>query len=215
MKQKLFSAIGILMTFILWTMAVCTLDVQAAGPQGSAIGFGSLNLAFHNLTGVHMALYSITDWLSLVPLGFILGFALLGLTQWIQRKSLLRVDPSILALGIFYLLTLAAFCFFETCVVNYRPILIDDTLEASYPSSTTLLVLCVIPTAKRQLRRRIQHPVRSKCTQGVLTVFMLFMVLARLLSGVHWLTDIVGGILLSTGLVLLYDCACSLKTPSL
>ena len=215
MKQKRFSAIGILMTFILWTMAVCTLDVQPFGPQGSAIGFGSLNLAFHKLTGVHMALYTVTDWLSLIPLGFILGFALLGLTQWIQRKSLRRVDLGILVLGIFYLVTLAFFCFFEIFVVNYRPILINGTLEPSYPSSTTLLVLCVIPTAKRQLRKRIQHPARSKCTQGVLTVFMLFMVLARLLSGVHWLTDIIGGILLSRGLVLLYDWACSLKTTSL
>jgi undecaprenyl-diphosphatase len=31
------------------------------------------------------------------------------------------------------------------------------------------------------------------------------MVAARLASGVHWLTDIIGGILLSAGLVMIYD----------
>ena len=152
-----------------------------------------------------MTLYTITDWLGLVPVVFGFGFAVLGLVQWIKRKSIRKVDASILILGGFYVVTLAAYLFFESYVVNYRPVLIEGFLEASYPSSTTLLVLCVMPTARMQLRQRIQHPVVCRCVCTAIDVFIAFMIVGRLVSGVHWLTDIIGGILLSAGLVMTYD----------
>ena len=204
-KRKFCIALGLLAAFILWTIAISLIDVQPIGPQGSSVGFATLNGFVHNLTGVHMTLYTITDWLGLVPVAFGFGFAVLGLVQWIRRKSILKVDRSILILGGFYVVTLAAYLFFESYVVNYRPVLIEGYLEASYPSSTTLLVLCVMPTAMIQLRERIKQPMLRKCVSIVITAFIAFMVIGRLVSGVHWLTDIVGGILLSTGLVMIYD----------
>ena len=204
-KQKFYIALGLLAAFALWTLAIRLIDVQAIGPQGSTVGFATLNGFVHNLTGVHIQLYTITDWLGLVPVAFGFGFAVLGLVQWIKRKSILKVDCSILILGGFYIVTLAAYLFFESYVVNYRPVLIEGYLEASYPSSTTLLVLCVMPTAMMQLRDRIQQPMLRKCVSIVITAFMAFMVFGRLISGVHWLTDIIGGILLSAGLVMIYD----------
>ena len=200
-------ACGLLALFALWTLAVSRIDVQAIGPQGSSVGFASLNAAVHRLTGVHMALYTLTDWLGLLPLLVVLGFAALGLAQLIQRKSLMKVDRSILALGGFYMLVMAAYLLFEEVVVNYRPVLIEGRLEASYPSSTTMLVLCVMPTAIMQLSRRIRSRHLKICVTVVLTAFSVFMVVGRLLSGVHWLSDIVGGLLLSAGLVALYAAA--------
>ena len=204
-KRKFCIALGLLAAFALWTIAISLIDVQAIGPQGSTVGFATLNSMVHMLTGVHMQLYTITDWLGLVPVAFGFGFALLGLAQWIKRKSILKVDGSILILGGFYIVTLAAYLFFESYVVNYRPVLIEGYLEASYPSSTTLLVLCVMPTAIMQLRDRIKQPMFRKCVSIVITAFIAFMVIGRLISGVHWLTDIIGGILLSAGLVITYD----------
>ena len=204
MKNKKKSAFCLLGMFLLWTAAVCLVDVRTIGPQGSEIGFAGLNQFFHRLTGVHLSLYTLTDWLSLIPLGFIAGFALLGLVQWIGRKSLRKVDRSILVLGGFYLLVLAIYLAFEMIAVNYRPILIEGILEASYPSSTTMLVLCVIPTAAMRFNVRIRPNALRKWTLLLLRVFTLFMVGARAVSGVHWLTDIIGGILLSGALVLLY-----------
>ena len=189
---------------MLWTAAVCFIDVQSIGPAGSSVGFAAINCWFHHLAGVHMTLYTVTDWLSLIPLAFVLGFAALGLTQWIRRKSLLRVDRSILVLGGFYLVVITAYVFFEHVVVNYRPVLIAGVLEASYPSSTTLLVLTVMPTAAMQLYSRIRCPACRQAAAAAIIVFTAFMVVARLISGVHWLTDIIGGILLSAGLVMLY-----------
>ena len=204
-KRKFCIALGLLTAFMLWTTAISLIDVQPIGPQGSIVGFAMLNGFVHNLTGVHMQLYTITDWLGLVPVAFGFGFAVLGLVQWFKRKSILKVDRSILILGGFYIVTLAAYLFFESYVVNYRPVLIEGYLEASYPSSTTLLVLCVMPTAMMQLRDRIKLPMFRKCVSIVITAFIAFMVIGRLVSGVHWLTDIIGGILLSAGFVAMYD----------
>ena len=191
--------------FVLWTAALRRIDVQAIGPRGSRVGFAAVNGWFHELTGVHMSLYQLTDWLSLVPLGFIVGFGLVGLIQWIRRKHLRSVDFSILVLGGFYVVVLAAYGFFERFVVNYRPVLIEGILEASYPSSTTMLVMCVVPTAMMQLNVRIKSAAFRRCIASLLTGFLVFMVAGRLVSGVHWLTDIIGGALLSAGLVMLYD----------
>lgn len=196
--------LGLLTAFILWTAALFRVDVQPIGPGGSCVGFAALNGFVHRLTGVNMTLYTVTDWLGLVPVGICLAFALLGLGQWIRRRSLRRVDRSILVLGGFYLVVIFCYLFFEAFVVNRRPVLIGGVLEASYPSSTTLLVLCVIPTAIMQLRGRIRRRWLSRTISALLTAFLAFMVVGRLLSGVHWITDIIGGGLLSAGLVTLY-----------
>ena len=206
--KKLLLAVCLLVAFVLWTTALNRIDVQAIGPQDSTVGFATVNQLVHALTGVHLFLYTLTDWLSLIPVGFMAGFALLGLVQWIRRKSLWKVDRSILALGGFYLAVAAVFLFFETVVINYRPVLIAGVLEASYPSSTTMLVLCVMPTAAMKLRSRIRNANLRRWTTAAIAVFTVFMVLGRLISGVHWVTDIVGGTLVSAGLVLLYAHSC-------
>jgi undecaprenyl-diphosphatase len=204
-RNKLHLSIVFLAAFVLWTVAICFVDVQPIGPQESEVGFATVNRFFHRLTGVHMGLYILTDWLGLVPVAVIFSFGMLGLCQWIQRKSVCKVDPSILVLGGFYLVVMAAYLFFETVVINRRPVLIQGILEASYPSSTTLLVMCVMPTAMIQLKRRIKRGVLRSIVVSAIAAFTAFMVLGRLVSGVHWLTDIIGGALLSQGLVLLYD----------
>ena len=204
MKKRFCIPFGLLGAFVLWTAAVRLIDVQPIGPQGSSVGFATWNRFVHNLTGVHMPLYTLTDWLGLVPFVFVLGFAVLGLVQLIKRKNILKVDRSILALGGFYVAVMAAYVFFEIFVINYRPVLIEGTLEASYPSSTTMLVLCVMPTAVMQLRSRIKNRPFRHVVSVALIAFTAFMVIGRLISGVHWFTDIIGGALLSAGLVSLY-----------
>ena len=211
-NQKNFCiAICMLIAFVMWTVAIRFVDVQAIGPQESSVGFATINQFVHNLTGVHMSLYTITDWLGLVPLMFVMGFGTLGLIQWIKRKHLLKVDYSILVLGGFYIVVMAAYVLFEVLVINYRPVLINGILEASYPSSTTMLVMCVMPTAIMQFDTRIKNDVLKRCVTYAITAFIVFMVIGRLVSGVHWFTDIIGGALFSTGLVLMHRAIISLK----
>ena len=208
MKKKnsrlVWIGVCLLAVFVLWTMLICFVDVQAIGPQESSVGFATMNGYFHNLTGVNMSLYVITDWLGLVPIGTALGFAGLGLVQWIKRKSILKVDRSILVLGVFYIVVMAIYILFETVVINYRPTLIDGYLEASYPSSTTMIVMCVMPTAMLQCHARIQKRTVKNTVLLLLAAFTVFMVVGRLISGVHWVTDILGGVIFSAGAVTVY-----------
>ena len=196
--------VGLLAVFVLWTVLIRFVDVEAIGPRQSSVGFATLNGYIHNLTGVNMSLYIITDWLGLVPIGVAFGFAVLGIVQCIKRKSLLKVDRSILTLGGFYIVVMAVYILFEIVVINYRPTLIDGYLEASYPSSTTILVMCVMPTAMMQLRTRIKNKLFKRCVTLVIALFIAFMVIGRLVSGVHWISDIIGGALFSAGLVMMY-----------
>ena len=198
------AAAMLLLGFVLWTVLVRTVDVKQIGPLGSAVGLATLNGWVHRLTGVHLFLYTVTDWLGLLPIGVAFGFAVLGLVQWIKRKSLFKVDRSILVLGGFYAVVMAVYLLFEVVVVNYRPVLIEGVLEASYPSSTTVLVMCVMPTAIMQLNDRILNRVIRMCMTALIVVFIAFMVVGRLVSGVHWVTDIIGGSLFSAGMVMLY-----------
>lgn len=203
-KKNLCVAGSLFLLFILWTVVIHFVDVQKVGPKESAVGVATFNVFFHSLTGVHMIIYNITDWLGSVPFLIVLGFAILGVVQLIQRKNLFKVDYDILVLGGFYILVMVAYVLFEIFAINYRPILIDGCLEASYPSSTTLLVMCVIPTAIMQFHKRIKNNNVRRVVIIGLSVFMAFMVIGRLVAGVHWFTDIIGGALLSSSLVMLY-----------
>ncbi len=203
-KRVLLIGLGLIAAFGLWTVLIRCVDVRAVGANGTNIGFSDINVWFHQITGEHMTIYTITDWLGLVPIFVCLCFGVLGLVQMIKRRSLLRVDPDILILGVYYLLVIACYLIFEMIPINYRPVLIEGRLEASYPSSTTLLVLSVMPTFMYQAGRRAWDPMLRKCTAVFVIAFSAFMVIGRLISGVHWVTDIVASILLSAGLFMLY-----------
>jgi undecaprenyl-diphosphatase len=202
-----------IIAFVIWTVLIQKVDVQPVGVNGTNIGFATINCWFHKLTGVHMEIYHITDWLGLIPIFICMIFGCIGFSQLIKRRSLLKVDYDIILLGIYYIVVIAGYLIFEVIPINYRPILIEGRMEASYPSSTTLLVLSVMPTLIFQVKSRVENEASKRVIGVVSAIFMLFMVVGRLICGVHWLTDIVGSVLLSVGLfwtykgiVLMKDC---------
>ena len=206
-KRNLLTGAGLIGAFALWTVLIQCVDVQTAGQNGTKIGFAGFNVWFHRLTGVHMTIYTITDWLGLVPIFICLCYGVLGLVQLIKRRSFIRVDTDILLLGVYYVLVIACYLLFEVIPINYRPVLIEGRLEASYPSSTTLLVLSVMPTLLFQTNRRASNVTIKKTAAVFVFAFSAFMVTGRLISGVHWATDIIGSVLLSAGLYMFYRSA--------
>ncbi|MBQ2781948.1 MAG: phosphatase PAP2 family protein [Oscillospiraceae bacterium] len=195
--------------FVLFTLLLTCVDVQAIGPQGTAVGFATVNEWAFQLLGVHLLWYHLTDWLGVAAIAFAFGFAVAGLYQWVKRKSIRKVDRHILALGGFYLLVIGCYLFFEKVVINCRPILMDGSLEASYPSSHTMIVVSIIATAAMAFRALCPQK-KGWCLAVDIfaAVVIAVTVIGRLIAGVHWLTDIVGGLLLSAALVVSYWAAC-------
>ena len=201
-KNTVYAAVSAIL-FIILIVLLKTVDVQPAGPGGTSIGLSALNLKFHDITGVHMAWYNITDWLGYGALAVCAVFGLAGLMQLINRKSLLKVDKCILALGVFYIVVIGFYLFFEKCVINYRPIIMPgaDAPEASFPSSHTMLIICVMASTRMVISRYIKPGALRSAVKVACTLVMVVTVFGRMYCGVHWLTDIIGGILLSVALV--------------
>lgn len=211
MKSTLFISILFLLAFAIWTVLIQTVDVRPVGVNSTDIGFAFINTRFHSLTGVNFMLYNITDWLGLVPLAVCIAFGILGFIQLIKRKSLFKVDADIIILGVYYVTVILCYLVFEMIPINYRPVLINGFAEASYPSSTTLLVLSVMPTLVFQIKHRMKNIKLQRIVTVITLFFCIFMVVGRLISGVHWLTDIIGSVLLSAGLFYAYKSACLLR----
>ena len=190
--------------FGLLTYAVLTFDVKTIGQSGTDVGFATLNESFFGLTGTHMTLYTVTDWLGLVPIFVCMLFGMTGLLQLVKRRSLFKVDAEILLLGVYYAAVIFLYLAFEMIPINYRPILIDGRCEASYPSSTTLLVVSVMPTLVFMAERKLKNTAVKRLIAVCSWMFSTFMVAGRLISGVHWLTDIIGGVLLGAAMFCLY-----------
>ena len=203
-KKLLFTGILFVAAFAIWTLLIQVVDVQPVGQKGTNVGFANFNIWFHKLTGVHMTLYTITDWMGLIPIFVCMIFGGIGLEQLIKRRSLFKVDRDILFLGLYYVIVIFGYLIFEMIPINYRPILIEGVMEASYPSSTTLLVLSVMPTLTFQLKRRMKNITVSNILSILTVLFSSFMVVGRWICGVHWFTDIIGSIFLSTGLFFVY-----------
>lgn len=198
------SGLASLLLFVLWTVLVYTVDVQPAGVNGTEIGFAEINVWFHSVIGVNMYLYALTDWLGLVPVSICFGFGVEGLVQLFKRKSLLKVDRDIIISGIYYIAVFAYYFLFEMIPINYRPVLIDGCMEPSYPSSTTLLVLSVMPTLVMRSKIKLESSRIKKLIICITMLFGVLMLIGRLLSGVHWITDIIGSAFLSAGLFCVY-----------
>lgn len=206
-KKLLWVGLILVSVFVLLTVLIQLIDVQAVGQNGTDIGFATFNVWFHNLTGVHMAIYNVTDLLGLIPIFVAIIFFGVGFVQLAKRRSLLKVDKDILFLDIYYMTVIFSIALFEIIPINYRPILIEGHMEASYLSSTTLIVLSVMSTLIFQNNCRLKNIMLKRLLNGLAIGFSVFMVVGRLISGVHWFTDIVGAVILSAGLFFIYKAA--------
>ncbi|RGD74483.1 phosphatase PAP2 family protein [Anaerofustis stercorihominis] len=203
--KKSFICSGILfILFAVFTFMVIKVDVSAAGPNRSMIGLSAINKFFFDGLGVSGIWYKITEVLGAIALLTAFGFGVFGLIQLIKRKSLFKVDKDILLLGGFYLIIIAVYVLFENLTINYRPILIDGNLEASFPSTHTMLAVFIMSTAIYQFHNRIKNKNLRYSAEALSSIVLVLTVVGRLLSGVHWFTDIVSGVLISFAFVMLY-----------
>ena len=197
---------GLFLAFALFTLFVARFDLRPIGPEGTSVGFAAVNQLIFQWLGTQRLWYGVTQWIGVAALLVAGSFGAAGLCQLVRRKSIKKVDRRILTLGAVYALAVAFYLLFEVVVINCRPVMVDGELEASYPSSHVLLVVCVMATAARQVRARWPER-RRLCWWADKAALLLGALTAwgRLASGVHWFTDIVGGVLLAAALTALHD----------
>lgn len=203
-RSKYLLAFALLLLFAVFTVLVQRVDVQPIGPNGSEVGFARLNGSVHDKLGENDACYKLTKLIGYLALATAPCFALLALVQLIRNKSLAGVDGDLWALAIYYVLVGACYVAFEKYVVNYRPILVDGVLEASYPSSHSMLAVSLFGATIVQMRKRVRVKPLRMLIDAAFVLAIAAMAVGRLMSGVHWLTDIVGGLLLGLALAELY-----------
>ncbi len=202
--RNYYVAIGLLVAFAILTALLLKVDVAPIGPQNSKVGLSTINKMVHDSLGVNMTFYKITEYLGYLSLAVAAGFGFLGLIQLVRRRSLFRVDKDILLLGGFYVLVIGTYVAFEKIIINYRPIIMDEGLEASFPSSHSMLVVAVMGTAVYQISKRVEQTGLRVFLKILTYAIIVIMVVGRLLSGVHWFTDIVAGVLLADAYIMLY-----------
>ena len=203
-KELLLVTISLFIIAVVYTLLVKFVDVQRIGPNDSLIGFANINGWFHKLTGYSEFWHKLTTYLGVLPFLIIAYYGIIGIKQLIKYKKISKVDKKIILLGVFYVLVGLTFIFFEKVVINYRPILEDGILEASYPSTHTLLAVCICASSLVISSHYVAKKY-LKIFDNFTYTLMLLLVVGRLISGVHWLTDIIGGILISLFLVSLYE----------
>ena len=185
--------------FVVFSLWIRLFDVQPVGPEGSKIGFASLNVAVHEFFGMHLFWYKLTQLLGVLAIAVAAVFAVVGLVQLIQRKSLLKVDKKILMLGVIYFLVIMLYVLFEKVPFNYRPVVLDpaEGLEPSYPSTHTMIILTIFGTAVGILSDYIKNTKLVLLLKITALVIMAVTIIGRLICGVHWFTDIAGGVIIS------------------
>ena len=205
-RKNLPLAAALCLASVIFTVLACLVDVQPAGPQGTEVGFAKLNTAFHSLTGENMVWYKITEIVGYLAILVVLAFCAIGVMQLIKRKSLAKVDREIIALGVLYIVIAVLYVAFEKFPLNYRPVIMEGETapEASFPSSHTLLACTVFGSAILLADRLKDRKVRM-IVIAVLFFLIAVMVIGRLLSGVHWLTDIIAAVLFSAALLAVFS----------
>ena len=203
MKKKNIILTSLLfIIFGVYTFIVKTVGVKAIGPKNSKVGLASINGWVRDVIGNNMTIYKITELLGYGLLLIVAVFGVIGLIQLIKRKSLFKVDREIISLGVLYVCMLVVYVLFEKIIINYRPILIDKVLEASYPSSHTVLSICV-GTSFLMISSKYFDKY-SKYLNVLIAILLTLVLAGRIISGVHWITDIVGGLIISFALISLF-----------
>ena len=202
-KKYLISSIILVTIAIVFTMLVKFVDVGAIGPEGSKVGFQAINEFVKNMFPFNETMYKITKYAGFIPLLLAVYYALVAFIQLIKKKSLKKIDKKLITIGVFYVVVLLVYIFFEKVVINYRPVIIDieEGLEASYPSSHTILAICFCASSLMISKYFIKNKMIRRIVDILTWLLMAFIVIGRIIAGCHWISDIFGGIIISLALL--------------
>ena len=203
-KRYLIGGFAFFLMFIIFTTIIKFVDVKNIGPHNTSVGLATINNFFVNKIGFHNKIYKITEILGIIPIIIVLIYAIIGLYSLIEEKSFKKVNKNLYYLAIFYIIVLGIYFLFEKVIINFRPVIIEGILESSYPSSHTILAICICGSSIILNNAIFKNNKIAKLENIISFIIIIMLPLLRFISGVHWFTDIIGGILLSLSLLLFF-----------
>ena len=194
-KTNFTMSLILLAVSLIFTLLVAFVGKAPVGPENSEVGFAALNAALHDRFGYNTAFYGVSSVLGYLTILTALINCVGFLVNLVKKKDLRMVRADLTAtLGI-YILLAVLYLVFEFVVINYRPVILEEGLEASFPSTHSMLAIAVMFSAARQIRTGMKE-------SGIRSILIVLCILigvltpvTRFFSGVHWFTDILGGIL--------------------
>ena len=203
-RKYLIFGIAFFLMFIIFTTIIKFIDVKNIGPHNTSVGLATINNFFVNKIGFNNKIYKITEILGIIPIIIVLIYAIIGLYSLIEEKSFKKVNKNLYYLAIFYIIVLGIYVLFEKVIINFRPVVIEGILESSYPSSHTILAICICGSSIILNNSIFKNNKIAKFENIISFIIIIMLPLLRFISGVHWFTDIIGGVLLSLSLLLFF-----------
>jgi undecaprenyl-diphosphatase len=205
-NRKYIKPLVLFAATLVFSLLTYFVDRKPIGLEGTSVGFATINGFFRDLIGYRERMDIISDVVMYLCFVVVLIFAVYGAMQLIREKSLLKVNKVILGLGILYVAVAVIYVAFGKIPVNYRPIMApgETELETSFPSTHVLVICSVLGSASIAADKLMSDFKKVETLVFCAYALMGFGVVARMLAGVHWLTDIIAGMLFSATLVSLY-----------
>lgn len=121
--------------------------------------------------------------------------AVLGIYQWITRKSFKKIDKALLALIVPAVLVVATWLIFDKIfVLNTRP---DGSGEPSFPSTHTMITATIFFCTAIILPRYIKSRPLQIFLDLIMLAFVILVPVGRVLANKHWTSDVIGGLIFS------------------
>ena len=194
---SLISSACLSVMFVVFTLLVKFVDVAYVGMTGKEVGLSSFNRLVYESVDVSETFDKLGDVCMVLSILVVLFVVALGIYELVKNKSIKKVDKKIWSMGIIYALVVLIYVVFELICLNYRPVLIDGKLEASYPSSHVMLSLTILSCFLIFMLSKLKTKKQKAILGTLIGLFMFVIVLFRVLSGMHWMTDIIASVILA------------------
>lgn len=144
----------------------------------------------------------ITDIILISSILSLSVFAILGLCQLFSRKSIKKVDRSLLAMFIpLILMAVAYFVFNHFLIWNVRP---NGSGEASFPSSHVMVVSTIFFCIALILPQYIHSKLACASLNLLMLLLIVFTAIGRVVSNMHWMSDVFGALAFSAIFAFVY-----------
>lgn len=188
---NLYTILGasFLFLFILLIILLC-FDKAVIAENGYEVGLSHINNLVNYSYKENVDLMS--DLIFYVTFIVVIYAFSIGLYQLIKKKSLYKVDKSIIIFGIALVIAIIVWLLFDKVIeLNIRP---THKIEGSFPSTHVMLATFFALSCHGFLCLRDQDKLIKYSSLVLAIIIIVIVTITRVIAGVHYITDVCGGL---------------------